>query len=69
MTDHSIYPISRVHVDDYIVFDRQQLALERAEFQSARETEWARSRQSWNARAAREGWGARRTMQKKLQLY
>jgi hypothetical protein len=45
------------------------LAIERAEFQSARETEWARSRQSWNARAAREGWGARRTMQKKLQLY
>ena len=63
------YQISRVRRDDYIVFDRQPLAFERAEFQSARETEWARSRQSWNARAAREGWGARRTMQKKLQLY
>jgi hypothetical protein len=55
-----------VHVDDFIVFDRQPLAFERAEFQSARETEWARSRQSWNARAAREGWGERRTMLKKL---
>ena len=60
------YQISRVRRDDYIVFDRQPLAFERAEFQSARETEWARSRQSWNARAAREGWGERRTMLKKL---
>ena len=42
-------------------------ALDGPSIQTPGECEWARSKHDWKARAARDGWGARRTMQKKLQ--